>query len=427
MLKRLKPNRIIWWVLLLALVLRLMTLGVYGLGLTLHSDDEGYANSAIRLLETGMLTYRGPTEPAHFAAEPTVKIMPGQPFLLAAVFAVFGTGDTGLYAAKILMILLGLAGIYGIYLTGKYCWGTAAGLIAAFLLAISIEHVVTDNLLLTESPFIASFIYLVYYSIRLANERKKSHFYLVVFFYLAALMFRSTIALYPLVLFAYLLLKKYPWQTLLKQAGIAAVIVLIALVPWWVRNYSHYHKFIPLTAGEGNPLLIGSYQGRGYPNDEPIESVVQRLKQQYASQGSFAYMEAQERVARERLKLWWETDKKSLIYSFAVLKPKILWRDSFYWIEVFHVKEAWVHALQPYLVIAGLAGFLTTLLLNKGRKELLFIAAVLLYFTAVYSVYVVFGRYNVPLMPFLYLTIATGLVSAFNLLKKGPAFAPKRK
>ncbi|BCJ87756.1 ArnT family glycosyltransferase [Effusibacillus dendaii] len=420
------PKHRMWigTVLLIALLLRLSALAIYGLDhLSLHSDDVGYTNGAIRLLETGMLTYKGPTEPAHFATEPTVKIMPGQPLLLAAVFLLFGSGTLGMYAAKIVMIGIGLLGIYGIYLLGRYIWGTAVGVIAAFLLAVSIEHIVTDNLLLTETPFFASLVFLVYFSVRLARERKPVHFYSLLLCYMAALMFKTTVALYPVLLLIYLLLQKYPFRLLMKQAAIAAAVMLMVLSPWWIRNYVHYHTFIPLTAGEGNPLLLGSYQGKGYPNRPPQDELMKNLKAEYANVTSFEFQKIQAEVAKQRIKLWWETDRNSFIESYAWLKPKILWKDSFYWVEIFHIKEADVHAAQWRIVKFGLLAFLLSFLLNrKGRKELFLLFSLLGYFTVVYSVYFVFGRYNEPLMPFLYLAIGVALVSIWQSLRTGLAF-----
>ena len=44
----------------------------------------------LSILETGMLTYHDPTKP-------TIHIMPGQVFLLAGIFAIFGHGSLGVY------------------------------------------------------------------------------------------------------------------------------------------------------------------------------------------------------------------------------------------------------------------------------------------------------------------------------------------
>ncbi len=52
---------------------------------------------------------------------------------------------------------------------------------------------------------------------------------------------------------------------MVKQALISVLVLFVVLGPWWARNYIQFDKFIPLTAGAGNPLLLGTYQGEGYP------------------------------------------------------------------------------------------------------------------------------------------------------------------
>ena len=49
--------------------------------------------------------------------------------------------------------------------------------------------------------------------------------------------------------------------------------MLLCLIPWTYRNYKIFNHFIPLTYGTGNPLLLGTYQGSGYPTDEELDYV----------------------------------------------------------------------------------------------------------------------------------------------------------
>lgn len=403
-------NRLIGWLLGAAFAVRLAVLFVYGPGLSLHSDDEGYVRSAIRLLEAGILTYHSPDEP-------TVHIMPGQPFLLASVFFLFGSGSAGMYAAKLAMIGIGVAGIYGLYLIGRFLGGPGAGLLAAGIFAFSAPHILTDNLLLTEAPFTTCLIFLLYFSVKLANDRRAANFYGVVLCYAACLMFRPTIAFYPLLLLGYLLLKKYPVNLLLKQTAIAAAILLAVLVPWWVRNFHHYHEFIPLTGGSGNPLLLGTYQGEGYPGDEPLEILLERL--QYPSGDAYTMMKVQEKTARERMKIWWINSPRSFLRSYFYLKPVILWEKSFYDIELFRIKADRLNQIQPLLVKAGMIGILISMVFcSRHRTELFLVAGLLLYFTLLYSLYFVYSRYNLPLMPFIFLGISVGLHSVFRLFSR---------
>ena len=405
-----KKSQLIWIVLGIGLVVRLFTLSNYGLSLTLNSDDMGYTNSAINLLKSGMLTY-------HNANEPTVHIMPGMPALLAVFFMIFGSGTVGLYAAKIGMTLIGLGSIYGVYLIGKRVWNLEIGLLASACLALSIPQIVTDNLLLTESPATMTLIFLMYYSIRLAKEQTMKMFYLVMVFFVLSLMFRPTIALFPLLLFVYLLVKKYPYKLMVKQAMVSIVIMLVVLGPWWVRNYVHFGDFIPLSGGSGNPLLLGTYQGYGYPNDETLDETLARIEKEHTIHNWYERLNYQKIEADHRLDVWWETDKMSLIKSFTIEKTKLLWSFPFYWIPIFDINMNSLvifHHASFYFAFIGMIGCF--IFFRKTKYEMLFILGLLVYFTALFNLYYSFNRYNQTLMPFVFLLESIGVYTIFKLL-----------
>jgi hypothetical protein len=398
-----RQDRLIYWILLLALALRFGALFRYGISyLNLKSDDAGYTLSAIRFLQLGRITYHSPDIP-------TVHMMPGITLLLAAVFAVFGWASLGIHAAKIVMILIGTAGIWGIYLIGKRVWNTSVGLIAATLATLYVPGILTDNLLLTETPFATAFIFLVYFTIQLASDRKARSFCLVVLFYLVALMFRPTVALFPVLILIYLLVKKYPLQRLWKQAVIAGIVVCAVLAPWWVRNENYYHKFIPLDGGSGDPLLLGTFQGKGYPSDQAYKQIVQQLYATHPNIDAYNLSNLEQQAATDRMKRWWNSDKKSFLVSYLVRKPMILWRDPFYWMPIFHVKLGLLRYCQRIVVVLGVVGLCLSLWRSSRRRpETLLIVGLLLYYTALYSWYFAYSRYSEPLMPFIFLAIGAG-------------------
>ena len=163
------------------------------------------------------------------------------------------------------MITFGVLSIYMTYKIGTYILNPAVGLIAALLLSLYPPEVVVENLTLTESPYLFLSLGLLYWSLKLADTHSMKDFYIILLFYFVALYFRVQIALYPILLFIYLVLKRYPVRLMVKQALISVLVLFVVLYPWWARNYVQFHKFIPLTAGSGNPLLLGTYQGEGYP------------------------------------------------------------------------------------------------------------------------------------------------------------------
>ena len=276
-------------------LLRIGVIVKYGSDLSINSDDMGYVKSALTLLETGMLTYHKPDMA-------TVHIMPGQPFLLAFIFLLFGKGTFGFLIGKIIFILFGTINIVMVYKIGKIIGNKFIGIMSAAMLAIFIPQVLTDNLFITETPFMFTLLVLLFYSIKLADEPGNwKYFFILMLSYLAAIMFKATFALYPVLLLFYFILKKYPFKTGLKQLGVAAVMLLLVLGPWWARNYIQFGDFIPLTGGGGNPLLLGTYQGAGINYGEPYGDTLNGIKDQYPIEAQNAYfnLQVQNEIAKD--------------------------------------------------------------------------------------------------------------------------------
>ncbi|OAT72450.1 hypothetical protein A7K69_10020 [Parageobacillus thermoglucosidasius] len=408
-----KKRKIIVAIMLLtALAFRLFVLWKYGLSLTLHSDDTGYIRSGKILVEKGMLVYH-----YNHINEPTVHIMPGLPMLLAAIFFIFGTGDVGLYAAKAVMILFGVASVYLIYAIGKDINHEWAGIIAGFFTALFVPLVEMDNLILTEPPFLFGLLLFIRFAIQLGRKHSMSAFYGLMFAYLFCLLFRATVALIPFALLGYFLLIKYPLRLAWKQLGIAVLLVIIVLGPWWVRNYIHYKEFIPLTGSSGDPLLLGTYQGDGYRYGEPYQEVIKKIDEQYPNITIRKKQELEKEIAIERIKRWYEANPKQFIESYTIKKAKIQWETPFYSVEILGVKKPFIISLHQRIVSLAFASMaLTLLLFKRNRKELLFFTFIIAYFTVLNNVFFAYSRYNLPLMPLLFLYIGLLVSAVWHML-----------
>ena len=72
-------------------------------------------------------------------------------------------------------------------------------------------------------------------------------------FIAAAIYCRSEFALFALLIFISVLLKKQ-----IKSALLFIVTIIMFLLPWTIRNYQVFHKFIPLTTNSGFNLYRGN-------------------------------------------------------------------------------------------------------------------------------------------------------------------------
>jgi 4-amino-4-deoxy-L-arabinose transferase-like glycosyltransferase len=405
----------LWVPVLVGFALRLAILIHYGPDLNLNSDDVFYLDSAKVLLTEGKLVYVDHTEP-------TVHIMPGLPFLVAGVFFFFGTGTAGLTAAKVVMILLGCISIAGVYKIGERLFSPLAGSIAAMILALYVPIAVSDNLIATEAPTTAAFVLFVYFSLRLGDTYSMKDFYWVIGTYLFMIMFRPTVALFPVLLLVYLAFKAYPVKIAFKQFAIAAALLLVVLGPWWARNYIVYDAFIPLSGGAGNPMLLGTYQAHGYKYGPTSREVIAELVEKYPEASRFQQNIYQMEAAKERIERMREHNPEWLKETYTTKKFEIQWKAPFYWIEVFSITAEKVRAAYQVLIWAGVASFFMLLALKLNRwRELFYLFLFFAYFTVMNNVYFAYPRYNQPLMPFVFLFIG----GAFHLF--GLAFSNSRQ
>lgn len=403
-----------WLILIMAagFLLRLGVLIKYGSDLSLNSDDMGYVRSAFNLLETGMLTY-------HRADMPTVHIMPGQSLLLAFIFLIFGKGSFGFFMGKLIFIIIGTLNILLVYKLGKFLGHKFIGLAAAAMLALFVPQMLTDNLFITETPFMFAFLLLVYYSMKLANEPGNwKYFFILMSSYLVVIMFKATLALYPVILLIYFILKKYPVKIAAKQFAVAAVMLLVVLGPWWARNYVQFGDFIPLTGGGGNPLLLGTYQGTGIHYGISYDETIDMIKEQYPeeAENAYLYLQVQDEIAKERLNVMWEDNKYNFLRTYIRTKTIIQWDAQFYWIEIYGFSKSLINDIHQHIVEWSIVSMLAIFFMRHRWREYLLLVGIVFYNTALNSVFYAFPRYNQPLMFILFIGLATAAFVLYRLI-----------
>ncbi|MTD30781.1 glycosyltransferase family 39 protein [Planomicrobium sp. YIM 101495] len=412
-MKRIMNKHHLWLAipLVVGLALRLGVLIMFGPMLNLDSDDKGYIDSAKHLVEYGELIYVN-TE------EPTVHIMPGLPFLLAASFLVFGTGWWGMLSAKLVMIAFGMLGVFAAYKLGERLVSPAAGSVAALLLALYIPQILTDNLIMTEAPFTAAFIGFAFFAVKLGDTHKTKYFYLTVASYIFMILFRPTVVLLPVFFLLYLLARKYPLKPLRKHLAIAALLFLLIMSPWWVRNYVAFGDFIPFSGGAGNPMLLGTYQGHGYKYGEPFNDVVLSLEQEYPEATRYVQNQYQMDHALDRVSTMWNSNKRWFIETYTIIKLKIQWSAPFYWIEIYGVTKETITAVFRVLALAGGLSLAALIAFHKKRRaEWVLLASFIGYFTIINNLNFAYPRYNQPLLPFLFTAIGGAGALLFQQVK----------
>lgn len=417
----LKNNKGICVIMLISLVLHIIVLADLGIMYNLESDDLSYIESGIHFKNNLELIMHGVK---------SAQIMPGMTYFIALVSYVFGEGKALFAALKIVWMILGIASILGVYkIVRLYSNKVFSCIAAAFLL--SIDFIWMDNTILTETPFMFGFIYLIYSSLQLARTKENKYFYQIIIFYMICILLKANIAPYPLFLIIYLIIKKYDLNKLLKQMLIAAGVLLVFFIPWTVRNYIAFDKFIPLTYGTGNPLLLGTYQGSGYPEDNQEE--YDKYVEENASDEMKKYISGEETskpykqryyllekdglIAKYRMKKWWDTDKASMLKSYLIFKPLGLIYNTFYWKGLFNITIGMILKLRMIDIVLTIVCGVVLLFNKKTVFECLFLAFNYIFQILVYSYTFSFSRYGQTLIFIRFIIIGMGLQVIYEKIK----------
>ena len=407
-------------VIIMSLILHILALNELGFNYTLNSDDASYIQSGVTFLQTGKITMHGVL---------SAQIMPGMTFLIALVALVFGTGSGLIVALKILWMLMGITTIYVVYKTIKlYTNKYIAAIPCLFFLAI--DYIWMDNLILTETPYILLFSLLIYHTLKLSKNVNTKDYVLIVIYYILAVFIRPNIGIYSIFLVIFLFLKKYNLKLLMKQCLLAVIILLMCLAPWTYRNYKVFGKFIPLTYGMGNPLLLGTYQGVGYPLDEELDYVnnvdkkmPQEMKYYLDNPMKKDYMtkyyslEYDGMKAKYRMQEWWNRDKKSMLISYLYYKPKENFYNCFYWDNVLNISSSSLLKIRKVEIILFGISSLIILIDKKKIKEWLFLILVYGSQIALYSYTFAFSRYAITMFFLRYIIIGFGIDIVYNKIR----------
>lgn len=405
------------WIVLVCVALfleRVCAAYFLGFSYNINSDDLSYVKSGIEFANTGRITMHGVL---------SAQIMPGMPVLIGFFSLFFGEGQALWVALKIAWAFMGAATAVYIY-KSVLLFAPKVFAVIAVLPLFLINYVWMDNLILTETPFMLFLSMLIYATLMMGKTRENKYFWLCVVTYMLALMFKANIAVYPLFAMIYLLVVKYGFVKLIKQGIILGTIILCFIIPWSIRNYIHYDAFVPLTWGSGNPLLLGTYQGIGYPSDEELDYktnvddvVKEEYKQYYDLNGEikedylakYVALEADGIKARYRMAEWFARNPKSMIYSYLVSKPLYMLNGVFYWNEIFNIPVTGLFALKKINCLLCLLLIPLCFLLKKNRAEVLYLAGTYAGNIFLYAIYFALDRYSETLMPFRYIGVGISL------------------
>lgn len=377
------------YILALTLVLKIIVVLVAGPSYDLNSDDRSYLTTAQIWLDKGEFTYNDPDRP-------TVFITPLFPALLALLMKVIGPGLVLEQTIRVLQAVMVTVALYLVYRIGTRIFSEKVGFWGATVSAFYLPLWLVSNFILTEAVFLLLLAWLVRIALQAMERPSVGRMILFGVVWALALYARPTIALWPGLLFLLLLVWKHlPWPVLLRSGLIVALVLVLCLLPWWVRNYEvSGGEFIALTKSGGNPLLLGTFPWK-LP---PVE--VQRTW--HDTNNLWVNDASDNRWAKERIKEGFTQDTLNYLAWYTVGKFAYFWGKIYYWRTIAGIPGA-VVAVMHYAIVAF--GFVGVWLARRNRPALT-LTLLFAYMSILHMIYLAHGRYSVPLMPFLTLFAA---------------------
>jgi 4-amino-4-deoxy-L-arabinose transferase-like glycosyltransferase len=192
-------------------------------------------------------------------AGPTAFRPPLFPAALAAVYKVVGTGSAHARwtAGRILQAVLGAIVTVLTALIAVRLWGPATGLLAGGLVALDPPLVLIGSSLLSESLFIPLVLAAVLAALIFRTDRRLRWAVLSGVLVGCAALTRGNgfVLVIPL---AFLVWNERPRRRALRAPALVLAAAVLTVVPWTIRNYAAFHRFVPLTT-EGGYALAGTY------------------------------------------------------------------------------------------------------------------------------------------------------------------------
>jgi 4-amino-4-deoxy-L-arabinose transferase-like glycosyltransferase len=244
-------------------------------------DQISYDMLAQRVLAGYGFTVAVDWWPVTRAGEPTAHWSYLYTLYLAVVYGLFGYQP--LVPRLIQAVVAGLLMPWLVYRLGRRHFGTRVGLLAAGLMAVYAYFVYYAATLMTETFYIIAILWTLDLAGQLGQapaERQNAECRMQnvkpevwgLFLGLAlatAVLLRQVFLLFIPILFGWLLWRSYRYQAkpfvqMLRILGVAAIILVLSIAPWTIRNFQAFNQFVLLNTNAGFAFFWGNHPIHGY-------------------------------------------------------------------------------------------------------------------------------------------------------------------
>jgi 4-amino-4-deoxy-L-arabinose transferase-like glycosyltransferase len=232
------------------------------------NDQLSYHTLSLRLLDGYGFTFGQDWWPATLAGTPTAHWSFLYTFYLAAVYAIFGAHP--LIARLIQATLVGVLQPLLAYWIGQRVFNRTVGLVAAGLTAIYAYFIYYAASLMTEPFYIVTILFSLYLTLQYVEQGKTSPpdwgkdllvGGMLGLSLAATVLFRQMYLLFLPFLFV------WAWWARRKQVGkapllpllVSIIILVVAILPFTIYNYTRFHRFVLLNSNAGYAFFFGNH------------------------------------------------------------------------------------------------------------------------------------------------------------------------
>ena len=326
---------------------------------------------------------------------PTAQQPPGYPLLVAGIFKIFGPYTiSAIWAALLLNIIFAaLTGVVILEL-GRRNFGTLVGVLASWVWACWLYEAAV-SIRLWENALSALLLSVSLLILPTVAESSRVSRWLLfgLLAGVAALVNTSLLILFP-VFWAWLWFTSRVQARARSRVVLASIAVCILLVlPWTIRNYSVFHRLIPVRDNFGLEFWLGNHEGapNGLQNDFPLLDPTE-----YNRLGEIKFMEAKEEIGFQ-----FARQHPGYFLKLCLMRIHLFWTDP---------QES------PWWFISALAWIGAFLAVHSKGLVAAPSLAVLLIFPIVYYVTHSFPTYRFPIEPLMLILAAYTVVTLTKMI-----------
>jgi hypothetical protein len=370
--------------------------------------------------ETGHIAYslatgKGFASPFQRDSGPTAWLTPVYPLIVAGIFKAFGVYTrTAFFVAVFLNIVSSAATCVPIFYTGKRVVGLGVGAGAAWLWALFPNAILIPVNWIWDTSLAALLAALILWAtVELPERAKWRNWIGYGLLWGFALMTNPALLSVSPVLLGWLLYRTQgKGRGRVARPAMAAAIALLCCVPWTVRNFLVFHRFIPFRSNLSYELYIGNNENYDEHRRGLAPVVTQDLETlRYLRMGEMAFMDEERRKALQ------------FIESHPGMEMKLLrWRVVDFWMGVadpwrtFATTDSWlIRGILLGNFVSSVGALLgMVVILFRGKSYAAVLAAFPLVFPVLYYVTHTSLRYRHPIDPIVLLLTAIAVGAIWN-------------